>query len=108
MIEIIVSFFRIILGFVLTLFLPGFAVGLVIFRKDKLDIIERLALSSALSIAITLLMALFLDLLLGISTTASNMIFPLLTLTLLAFLVWSVQTGVLKKRFKSIAEKVVK
>ena len=82
---------RAILGLLLTLFIPGFALTLVLYPKKKgLEMIERIALSSVLSIAVTLLTALFLDLGLGVDFTAENMIISLSVLTLTCFLIWLV------------------
>ena len=53
---------RIILGLLLVLFLPGYALIATLFpRKDDLDGIERVALSFGLSIAITPLLGLGLN-----------------------------------------------
>jgi len=53
---------RIILGLPLVLFLPGYALIATLFpRKDDLDVIERVALSFGLSIAITPLLGLGLN-----------------------------------------------
>ncbi len=53
---------RTVLGLLLVLFLPGYALIASLFpRKDDLDTIERLALSFGLSIAITPLIGLFLN-----------------------------------------------
>jgi len=83
-----------ILGFFLTLFVPGYALVLALYPKKKdLEFIERIALSSVLSIAITLLMALFLDLVLGVDFTAVNMVIALVSFTVICFIFWVIQTG---------------
>jgi len=46
---------RVILGFILVFFLPGFAWTLVFFSGRQINIIERLALSLGLSIAVTII-----------------------------------------------------
>ncbi len=65
------SIVRAVLGLLLTLFVPGFALNLVIFSDA--DRTERIALSSVMSISIVMIMALFLDMVLGVDLTARNM-----------------------------------
>ena len=68
-------------GFVL--FLPGFAISFVFFVKGKIDVIERIALSFALSIAVVPLVTFYTNLL-GVPITKISVviqIFSLLALT---------------------------
>jgi len=44
------------------LFLPGYVISFLFFKKNKIDIIERIALSFALSIAIVPLLIFYLNL----------------------------------------------
>ncbi len=81
------SILRIVFGLLLTLFIPGFAVTLVVFPRD-LGRVERVALSCVLSIATVLLTALLLDLVLGVDITAENMVVALLSLSAFFFLVY--------------------
>jgi uncharacterized membrane protein len=53
---------RITLGTPYVLFLPGYIISFFFFKKDKIDIIERVALSFALSIAIVPLAIFYLNL----------------------------------------------
>lgn len=97
---------RIILGFLLTLFIPGFALTLALYPKKKdLQMVERIALSSVLSIAITLLTALFLDLGLGIDFTARNMIISLSLITIVCFFIWVIQTNIIPEMIIGSMEK---
>lgn len=48
----IIEIIRALIGFILVLFLPGYAWSLVIFDKKEIDLIERIALSFGISIAI--------------------------------------------------------
>jgi len=100
MIELILLSVRVIFGFLLILFLPGFAIILILLRKNKFNIPEKIIFSCVLSIAITFLMALLLDIVLGVDTTAINMILSLSLVTIFAFFIWSVQSGNLKKFLK--------
>ncbi|MFC2033251.1 DUF1616 domain-containing protein [Chloroflexota bacterium] len=61
---------RAIAGFILFFFLPGFAWTLVLFKQ--LNIIERIALSVGLSIAIVTLAILVAHILLGVRITGLN------------------------------------
>jgi uncharacterized membrane protein len=99
MIDIIISIIRIVFGLAITLFLPGFAVSLLLF-KNKISISERIAFSCLLSIVITILMALLLDMFIGIDTTGVNMFIALSLLTFFAILAWSLRSGKLKKFLK--------
>jgi len=95
----IISTLRIIFGLLLTLFLPGYALTLALFPK-KTSTIERIALGSVLSIALTLLTALTLDLVLGVDFTAENMSISLIILTLAFTLIWFIQTSWLRNKLK--------
>ncbi len=58
-----VQSFRIVFGSVYVLFLPGLVLSYVFFNKKEIDIIERIALSFALSIAVVPLLVFYLNLL---------------------------------------------
>jgi uncharacterized membrane protein len=51
-----------VLGAFYILFLPGFAVSFLFFARGAIDIIERVALSFALSVAVVPLLAFYLNL----------------------------------------------
>ena len=67
----ILSSFRIIFGSIYVLFLPGLIISFIFFPKDKIDWIERIALSFALSIAIVPLAVFYLNLI-GLKITLLN------------------------------------
>ncbi|MDD5638482.1 MAG: DUF1616 domain-containing protein [Candidatus Pacebacteria bacterium] len=54
--------FRIVFGSVYILFLPGLVLTFAFFREKEIDIIERIALSFALSIAVVPLLVFYLNL----------------------------------------------
>ncbi len=54
--------FRIVFGSVYVLFLPGYLISYIFFPPAKIDVIERIALSFALSIAIVPLFVFYLNL----------------------------------------------
>jgi len=53
---------QIIFGSIFILFIPGYHLTLSFFQKDKIDMIERIALSFALSISIIPLLSFYLNL----------------------------------------------
>lgn len=82
--------FRIIFGSIYVLFLPGFVWSFVFFdgRSRKVDLIERIALSFALSIAIVPLAVFYLNLV-GLPISGVSSFFVVLVLTLVGLgLVW--------------------
>lgn len=89
-----VGIVQIIFGLALTLFVPGFAISLVLFSKDEIDFVGRIALSCVLSIATVLLTTLFIDLVLGLDTTPENIIIALLSVTALFLIIWFVKSKV--------------
>ncbi len=70
---------RAILGVILMFFLPGFAWTLVFFKQ--INIIERVALSFGLSIAMVALIIIVLNVLLGIRITATNALLIIMVVT---------------------------
>jgi uncharacterized membrane protein len=74
---------RAILGFILVFFLPGFAWTLVFFSRRQINIVERLALSFGLSIALVTLTILALNLLFGVRITGFNAVLIILTITII-------------------------
>jgi uncharacterized membrane protein len=62
----ILELLRIPIGSVFVLFLPGYAWSFVFFKKDEIDLIERIALSFGLSIALVPLIVFWLNWLLKI------------------------------------------
>jgi len=68
MLEII----RIILGSVFVLFAPGFSWSFVFFKKGDIDLIERVALSFGLSIALVPLLVFYLNFLFHVKINLAN------------------------------------
>lgn len=89
MISNLVGFFRIIFGFLLVMFIPGFAISFVFFpRITDVPPLTRLVLSCVISIGSTLGAILFLDIFLGVNATAVNCAVAILCLSALAVLIW--------------------
>ncbi|NOZ59711.1 MAG: DUF1616 domain-containing protein [Euryarchaeota archaeon] len=76
---------RAVLGLIFLFFVPGYALVWAIYpRREELPMDERIALAFVLSIAVDILVTLFIDLVLGIPTTGRNIFVSLLTFTALA------------------------
>jgi len=83
---------RVISGFALTLFIPGFAFTLALFpRREDISPVERLAFSFVLSISSVLIVVLFIDLALHVPTTAVNIVSSLLAFSLLCLSLFAIQ-----------------
>ncbi|MDD5038466.1 MAG: DUF1616 domain-containing protein [Dehalococcoidales bacterium] len=74
------SILRAILGFMLVFFLPGFAWTLVLF--SQINILERVALSFGLSIALVTLSLFTVNLLFGVRITGLNSILVIILITI--------------------------
>ena len=77
---------RAILGFILLLFLPGFAWTLVFFRQ--VNILERIGLSFGLSIAIVTLSIIALNVLLGVRITAVNAVLTVIVIVIIPLAIY--------------------
>ena len=87
-----IDIIRAVLGFALTLFIPGYAFILALYPgKKELGLTERIALSAVMSIAITLVSALFLDLALGLDYTGENMIYSLVIFSVICLFIWIIK-----------------
>ena len=62
MINQLMGIIRIIFGSIYVLFLPGFVLTFAFFENNEIDVIERIALSFALSIAVVPLLVFYLNL----------------------------------------------
>ncbi len=74
---------QIILGSIFVLFIPGFAWTFIFFGRDKIDAVERIALSFGLSIAMVPLIIFYTGNLLGVKVTFINSVIEILLLTLI-------------------------
>ncbi len=97
----IVELVRVVVGLVLILFIPGYALSLAFFpRKEDITGNERIALSFVLSIAGVMLSVLFIDIGLGLNTTPLNIVITIVSLTLLSLIVWKIHLYIINKRLK--------
>jgi uncharacterized membrane protein len=76
-----IEILRLILGSIFVLFLPGLAWSFVFFKRDEIDVIERVALSFGLSIALVPLTVFWLNYLFGIRITLLNVSLIIILLT---------------------------
>ncbi len=77
---------RAILGFILVFLLPGFAWTLVFFKN--INVIERIALSFGLSIAVVTLSILTLNVLIGVRITGLNSLLIIIIITIIPVTVY--------------------
>ena len=74
---------RAVVGFVLVLFVPGYAATWALFPDDKeIDIIERIALAIGLSIALVVLVIYVLNIAVGVKINMLNSLIVILVITL--------------------------
>ncbi|MBA7672268.1 hypothetical protein ES703_80443 [subsurface metagenome] len=77
------SVIRAIIGFILVFFLPGFAWTLVFFRGKQINVVERVALSFGLSIAVVTISIFALNLLVGVEITGFNSVLIIVAVTII-------------------------
>ncbi|MBI2328407.1 MAG: DUF1616 domain-containing protein [Chloroflexi bacterium] len=75
------SVIRVILGFILVFFLPGFTWTLVFFKQIK--VVERVVISFGLSIVVVTLSLFLVNRLLGVRITGFNAVMVIITVTIL-------------------------
>ncbi len=88
---------RVILGFILVFFLPGFAWTLVFFSGRQINIVERLALSLGLSIAAVTLSIIALNKLIGMSITGSNAVLVIITVTIIPVVIYCLKRLIVRR-----------
>ena len=89
---------RIILGLILVFFLPGFAWTLIFFSGRQINIIERLALSLGLSIAVVTLSILAMNKLIGVRITGFNSVLIILAITIIPVAIYYLKRLVKRRR----------
>jgi uncharacterized membrane protein len=82
-----IEFFKSILGGIFFFFIPGISWCFLIFKKEKLDILEFLCLSIALSISLSTLSFFFLNSFAGLKITLINAVIVLSALTVIPVLI---------------------
>ncbi|MBN1195558.1 MAG: DUF1616 domain-containing protein [Methanomicrobiaceae archaeon] len=98
----IIGIVRAIAGIVLITFVPGYALSWAIFpRRDRVPLVDRIALSFVLSIIGVIAAVLFIDIVLGVETTAVNLVIAVIVLTVLAAVAWKGQVIFLGSELKA-------
>lgn len=99
--EIAFGLMRLIFGFLLVLFIPGYVLSLVIFPfRNEIEPSRRLALSFVLSIASVLLLVLFSDIFLGIDSTPQNIVMIILVFTVFSVIIWKIEVMIYQRYLK--------
>lgn len=91
---------RVIISFVLILFLPGFAWTLVFFRNIK--VVERIAFSFGLSLAIVTLSILVLNTVFKVKITGLNSFIVIILVTVIPLTIYYLNRARRKQRKRSI------
>ena len=91
-----VPIIRAILGFIFVFFLPGFAWTFVFFKGKQISVLERIALSFGLSIAVVTLSILALNMLIGIRVTGFNAVLIIMIIKLIPLLYYGIRKLILK------------
>lgn len=88
-IPIVFGSIRIILGFFLLLFVPGYTISLVFFPyPTDIRLVERLVYSIVLSIGSVIVLVLFMDVILGMNTTPRNITIIICVFAVFALILW--------------------
>jgi uncharacterized membrane protein len=107
-IAVILGVLRAVFGFILLLFVPGFTISLLFFpRIPDLRFIERLVYSTVLSIGSVIAIVLFMDVFLGVNTTASNITLFILAFSALALIVWLSERWYTTSSFKLCLDSLI-
>lgn len=97
-----IEFLRAIVGGLFLFLIPGLAWNLLIFEKEKMDALELVALSIALSISISTLSIFFLNSMLGVRITLVNAGIILFALTVIPVFIWIRKGNSLRDLYKEL------
>lgn len=88
---------RVIIGFILVLFIPGFALSWALFpAREDLSDIERLAYSFVLSLLSVMLGVLFMDVKLGLEVTTVNILIVIGCIVGGSAIIYGIQIAVIR------------
>jgi len=97
----LVMILRIVLGYILLLFIPGYAITWALYpTREELEFIERIALSFVLSIVSVMLSVLFTDTYLGIDVTPLGIVVTVSVVTVLAVILWGIRRAYAESHLK--------
>jgi uncharacterized membrane protein len=92
---------KVIFGFLLLFFIPGFAISLIYFpRLSDLHLSERLAYSTVLSIGSVVGLVLFMDVGLGLDATPYKIYVVICAFSIVAFIIWGFEIWFLNSSLK--------
>jgi uncharacterized membrane protein len=97
-IDLLIFIMKIFYGIFFMLFLPGFSLLLLLFRKKEMGILERMALSPVFSVIIIFLLIVFPEYI-GIDLTSLNMFLMTSFFTVVCLFLWAIKSGKVKKIF---------
>ena len=104
-VQVIFGVLRIILGFLLLVVIPGFAISLVIFpRLTDMSIIDRLVYTAVLGITSVIAFVMFTDLMPGLDLTLSNLTLIAGVFSAVAFMVWLCERWYLNRQLTAHPE----
>ena len=104
-VPVILDGLRVILSFLLLLFIPGFALSLVIFpRLTDLSIFDRLVYSAVLSIMSDIALVLFMGFVPGLEPTLENFTLVVCVFSAGVLMFWLCERWYLNRRFKNHPE----
>ncbi len=97
-------FLRILLGLAALAFIPGLAWSLVLFKRRKMGVLERITLSICLSVALVSIAVMFLNITLGVRINVANSLLIIAALTLLPLAYHLRRTGFLRALYARVKE----
>ena len=105
----ILEILRIVYGSIFVLFLPGYVITFLFFTKDEIDILEKIALSFGLSIAIVPLATFYLNFLFSVKINVINVSITILGIILLSIFLKTKEKWFKKqsKRFDNFIDKKI-
>jgi len=100
---------RLLFSFLLIIFVPGFALSLVIFpRLADLSIMDRLVYATVMGISSCIATVVFIDIVPGLEVTVENFALVISCFSLLVLLAWSAERYYLNRRLKKQEPKILK
>ncbi len=93
-----IEIIMIIAGAIFTLFLPGFAWSYVIFNKEDIDMIERIALGFGISIAVVPLVIFLLNKSTGMKITELNSLTTISAIIFLALILLLMKKHIFQRK----------
>jgi len=104
-VTVILEGLRVIFGFLVLLFVPGFVLSLIIFPGFKdVEIIKRLAYSMVLGIGSVIALVLFMAVVPGVNTQPENIFIVIAVFSFFLFLAWLCERWYLNSRLKTRLE----